>query len=68
MGYRKSEENQTSTMKVSNQSVDDEFFIWDEDSKKDRVAMKLLKHYKKDKRFRKIKKLLASNSHWSGLS
>lgn len=55
-------------MKVSNQSVDDEFFIWDEDSKKDRVAMKLLKHYKKDKRFRKIKKLLASDSHWSGLS
>ena len=36
--------------------------------KGDRVAKKLLAYHKKKKREQKIKKLLAFDNHWSGLS
>ena len=43
-------------------------YVWNEEKKKDRVALKLLQYYKKNKRMNKITKLIAMDSHWKGLS
>jgi len=55
-------------MQFYNSPNDDQRYIFDEAKKGDRVAKKLLAYYKKRKREQKIKKLLAVDSHWSGLS
>ena len=46
----------------------DAIHIWNESKKGDRTAKKLLDYYRKKKRNQKIKKLLAFDSHWKGLS
>ena len=55
-------------MKFYNDPRDDIGYIFDEAKKGDRVAKKLLAYHKKKKREQKIKKLLAFDTHWSGLS
>jgi len=55
-------------MQFYNSPKDDQRYIFDEAKKGDRVAKKLQAYYKKRKREQKIKKLLAFDSHWSGLS
>jgi hypothetical protein len=55
-------------MKFYNDPRDDIRYIFDEAKKGDRVAKKLLAYHKKKKREQKIKKLLAFDNHWSGLS
>lgn len=55
-------------MKFYNNPNDDMKYLFDEAKKGDRVAKKLLAYYKKKKREQKIKKLLAVDTHWSGLS
>ena len=55
-------------MQFYNSPEDDKQYIFDEAKKGDRVAKKLLAYYRKRKRAQKIKKLLAVDSHWSGLS
>jgi len=55
-------------MKFYNDPRDDIRYIFDESKKGYRVAKKLLAYHKKKKREQKIKKLLAFDSHWSGLS
>lgn len=51
-----------------NNPKEDIRYIFDEAKKGDRVAKKLLAYHRKKKREQKIKKLLAFDSHWSGLS
>jgi len=56
-------------MKMNNEyPFYDAIHIWNESKKNDRTAVKLLNYYRKKKRNDKIKKLLAFDSHWKGLS
>jgi hypothetical protein len=55
-------------MKFHKKPEEDTQYIWNEASKKDRVSQKLLNYYKKKQREKKIKKLLANDEHWTGLS
>lgn len=55
-------------MMFYNNPRDDIRYIFDEAKKGDRVAKKLLAYHRKKKREQKIKKLLAFDNHWSGLS
>jgi len=55
-------------MKFYGTPEDDALHIWNEAKRNDRVAQKLLTHYRKTKRKKKIEKLAGDDNHWKGLS